>query len=63
MFAASRKKIADQGPAPDNEDVFEDDEPPPADDEDDAKDDVDANDVTKDKLVKAVKPKKAKAKK
>ena len=23
MFAASRKKIADQGPVPDNEDVFE----------------------------------------
>jgi replication factor C subunit 1 len=23
MFAMSKKKIADQGPAPDNEDVFE----------------------------------------
>ncbi|ODN75992.1 hypothetical protein L202_05958 [Cryptococcus amylolentus CBS 6039] len=55
MFAVSKKKIADQGPAPDNEDVFEGDQPVP-DDPDDDKDDDDA-DVAKDKLVKAVKPK------
>ncbi|WVW81923.1 hypothetical protein I302_103926 [Kwoniella bestiolae CBS 10118] len=64
MFAASKKKIADMGPAPDNEDVFEEDEPVPDepsdkgenDDEDD-----EVNDVSKDKLIKAVKPKGASA--
>ncbi|WWC58244.1 uncharacterized protein I303_100782 [Kwoniella dejecticola CBS 10117] len=68
MFAASKKKIADQGPAPDNEDVFEEDEPVPdepsdkgeADGDGDGDDEV--NDVSKDKLIKAVKPKGAAAK-
>ncbi|WVO18431.1 hypothetical protein L204_106148 [Cryptococcus depauperatus] len=55
MFAASKKKIIDTGPVPDNEDVFEDDEPVPNDLEDEDEDEV--NDVSKDKLVKAVKPK------
>jgi replication factor C subunit 1 len=68
MFAASKRKIADVGPAPDNDDVFEDDEPvgagAGADDEDEGKDDEDVNAVGKDKLIKEVKPKgKAKAKK
>ncbi|KAL7418824.1 DNA replication factor C complex subunit Rfc1 [Cryptotrichosporon argae] len=65
MFAASKKKIADLGPAPDNDDVFEDDEPV-AEDDDEAKDDDDddVNDLGKDRLIKAVKPKgKAAAKK
>lgn len=52
MFAASRKKIAAEGPAPDNDDVFEDDAPPPEDE--DEKEDETVNDVTKDKLIKAV---------
>ncbi len=55
MFASSKKKIADQGPAPDNEDVFEEDEAVP--EEDDVKDDEEVNDLGKDKLIKAVKPK------
>jgi len=63
MFAASRKKIVDTGPAPDNEEVFEEDEVPPDDEEEDVKDEGDVNDYTKDKLIKEVKPKgKAKAK-
>ncbi|WWC66667.1 uncharacterized protein I206_100571 [Kwoniella pini CBS 10737] len=65
MFAASKKKIADQGPAPDNEDVFEEDEPVPdeASDKGDNDDEADEiNDVSKDKLIKAVKPKGAAAK-
>ncbi|WWC85920.1 uncharacterized protein L201_000790 [Kwoniella dendrophila CBS 6074] len=59
MFAASKKKIADMGPAPDNEDVFEEDEavPDEVSDKGEADDDDEANDVTKDKLIKAVKPK------
>jgi replication factor C subunit 1 len=61
MFAGAKKKIADTGPAPDNEEVFEEDEAVPDDEEDGAKDD-DVNDMGKDKLIKAVKPKgKAKA--
>lgn len=56
MFAASKKKVADTGPAPDNDEVFEEDAPPVDDDE--VVEDV--NDYTKDKLIKAVKPKKAK---
>ncbi|WWC99326.1 hypothetical protein V866_006227 [Kwoniella sp. B9012] len=64
MFAASKKKIADMGPAPDNEDVFEEDEPVPEEpsdkgENDDSEDEV--NDVSKDKLIKAVKPKGATA--
>ncbi|KAI9635850.1 purine nucleotide binding protein [Dioszegia hungarica] len=60
MFAASKKKIADQGPAPDNDEVFEDEVAP--EDEPDGKGDSDGeNDVTKDKLIKAVKPKGKKA--
>ncbi|WWD09050.1 hypothetical protein V865_007170 [Kwoniella europaea PYCC6329] len=64
MFAASKKKIADMGPAPDNEDVFEEDEPVPDEpsdkgENDDSEDEV--NDVSKDKLIKAVKPKGATA--
>ena len=55
MFAASKKKIKDDGPAPDNEDVFEEDEAVPDDDEAEAEEDVD--DVGKDKLIKAVKAK------
>ncbi|KAK8845500.1 hypothetical protein IAR55_006213 [Kwoniella newhampshirensis] len=60
MFAASKKKIADTGPAPDNEDVFEEDEPVP--DDVSEKEEEEVNDVTKDKLIKAVKPKGASAK-
>ncbi|WVQ80305.1 hypothetical protein IAT38_002410 [Cryptococcus sp. DSM 104549] len=56
MFAASKKKIADTGPAPDNEDVFEDDEPAPE-DPDEKDDDDDDGDLSKDKMIKAVKPK------
>ncbi|CAK9779377.1 DNA replication factor C, large subunit [Cutaneotrichosporon oleaginosum] len=52
MFAASRKKIAAEKEQPDNEDVFEDDAPPPDDDDDKGDDEV--NDVSKDKLIKAV---------
>ena len=55
MFAG-KKKIADTGPAPDNDQVFEEDEAVP-DDEEDAKDGDDENDVGKDKMIKAVKPK------
>lgn len=55
MFAASKKKIADMGPAPDNEDVFEEDEAIP--DDDDEAVDEEVNDLGKDKLIKAVKPK------
>lgn len=63
MFAASKKKIADTGPAPDNDEVFEEEDAPPPEDEDEAVDE-DVNDYTKDKLIKAVKPKgKGKAKK
>ena len=100
MFATAKRKIADQGPAPDNEDVFEvrvypnviqiqrqtlyhpyrvislrseltratqDDEPSPDDDEtsqkaDEAKSDDEANDVSKDKLIKALGAGKGKAK-
>ncbi|WRT63728.1 uncharacterized protein IL334_000651 [Kwoniella shivajii] len=63
MFAASKKKIADMGPAPDNEDVFEEDEPVPDEPSDKGEDDdEEVNDVTKDKLIKAVKPKGATAK-
>ncbi|TXT05015.1 hypothetical protein VHUM_03835 [Vanrija humicola] len=64
MFAASKKKITNDGPAPDNDEVFEEDEAPPADDDEDAGADDDVNDLGKDKLIKAVKPKgKGKAKK
>jgi replication factor C subunit 1 len=59
MFAASRKKITSDE-KPDNEDVFEDDAPPP-DDEDDDKADEEVNDVSKDKLIKAVGKGKGKA--
>ncbi|WVQ93768.1 hypothetical protein IAU59_000846 [Kwoniella sp. CBS 9459] len=62
MFAASKKKIADLGPAPDNEEVFEEDEPVPDEPSDKENDDEEVNDVTKDKLIKAVKPKGAAAK-
>ncbi|WVF66140.1 hypothetical protein IAT40_000880 [Kwoniella sp. CBS 6097] len=62
MFAASKKKIADIGPAPDNEEVFEEDEPVPDEPSDKENDDEEVNDVTKDKLIKAVKPKGAAAK-
>lgn len=55
MFAASKKKIADMGPAPDNDDVFEEDEAVPDDDDDGPDEEV--NDLGKDKLIKAVKPK------
>jgi len=61
MFASAKRKIADIGPAPDNEEVFEEDEPVPDDDEensqDQRKDDDEENDVSKDKLIKEVKPK------
>lgn len=50
------------GPAPDNEEVFEEDEPAPESDKEDAKEDVEVNDYTKDKLIKEVKPKAAKGK-
>ncbi|WOO84678.1 Replication factor C subunit 1 [Vanrija pseudolonga] len=64
MFAASKKKIANDGPAPDNDEVFEEDEAPPEEEDDNAGADEDVNDVGKDKLIKAVKPKaKGKAKK
>lgn len=69
MFAGAKKKIADTGPAPDNEEVFEEDEAVPDDEDEGSKEDE--NDLGKDKLIKAVKPKakgkaadtKAKAKK
>ena len=56
MFAGTKKKIADTGPAPDNEEVFEEDEAVPDEEDDGGKDD-DENDMGKDKLIKAVKPK------
>ncbi|OCF36183.1 replication factor C subunit 1 [Kwoniella heveanensis BCC8398] len=62
MFAASKKKIADDGPAPDNEEVFEEDEPVPDEPSEKEDDDEEVNNVTKDKLIKAVKPKGAAAK-
>lgn len=55
MFAASRKKIAAETEQPDNDDVFEEDAPAPDDDDKDNADEV--NDVSKDKLIKAVKGK------
>ncbi|BEI93636.1 uncharacterized protein CcaverHIS019_0600950 [Cutaneotrichosporon cavernicola] len=60
MFAASRKKVAAEGEQPDNDAVFEDDAPPP-DDEDDKKAEDEVNDVSKDKLIKAVGKGKGKA--
>ncbi|KAK1926049.1 purine nucleotide binding protein [Papiliotrema laurentii] len=57
MFANSKKKIADIGPAPDNEEVFEEDEPIPDEEESKEEDEEEVNDVGKDKLIKAVKPK------
>ena len=73
MFASSKRKIADQGPAPDNEDVFEvsrdrvrfalkltrqEDEAVPDDEEEKpVGEDDEVNDVSKDKLIKEVKPK------
>lgn len=58
MFAGAKKKIADTGPAPDNDEVFEEDEPVPDDDGASGKEeDDDDNDLGKDKLIKAVKPK------
>lgn len=59
MFAASKKKIVAEA-APDAEEVLEDEAVP----DDDEEKEVDVNDVGKDKLIKAVKPKgKGKAKK
>lgn len=55
MFAMSKKKIVDTGPAPDDEAVLEDDAPLP--DDDDEKEEESLEDPTKDKLIKAVKPK------
>ena len=81
MFAASKRKIADQGPTPDNEDVFEvgssislvdvahqgflmkEDEPVPEDTSEKAdEDDDEVNDLAKDRLIKALKPKGMKGK-
>ncbi|OXH38542.1 replication factor C subunit 1 [Cryptococcus neoformans] len=53
MFAGAKKKI-DTGPVPDNEDVFEEDEPVPDEPEEDKSEE---EDPLQDKLVKAVKPK------
>ncbi|WVR03532.1 hypothetical protein IAU60_000524 [Kwoniella sp. DSM 27419] len=61
LFAASKKKIADQGPAPDNEDVFEEDEPVPDEPSDKEDEEEEEDDLSKDKLIKAVKAKGAKA--
>ncbi|GMK58517.1 hypothetical protein CspeluHIS016_0505490 [Cutaneotrichosporon spelunceum] len=60
MFAASRRKIAAEAEQPDNDDVFEDDAPAPE-DEEDSKADDEVNDVSKDKLIKAVGKGKGKA--
>lgn len=61
MFASAKKRVADAGPPPDNEDVFEEDEAPPEEENQDGKegegDEEEVNDVSKDKLIKAVKPK------
>lgn len=57
---AAAKKIKDE-PAPDNEEVFEEDEVPPE-EPDEKKEEAEENDYTKDKLIKAVKPKGAKGK-
>lgn len=61
MFASAKRRIADIGPAPDNEEVFEEDEEPAeeenADDKEEEAEEEGVNDVSKDKLIKAVKPK------
>ncbi|KGB77306.2 replication factor C subunit 1 [Cryptococcus deuterogattii R265] len=53
LFAGVKKKI-DVGPVPDNEDVFEEDEPVPDEPEEDKSEE---EDPLQDKLIKAVKPK------
>ncbi|KIR63639.1 replication factor C subunit 1 [Cryptococcus bacillisporus CA1873] len=53
LFAGAKKKI-DVGPVPDNEDVFEEDEPVPDEPEEDKSEE---EDPLQDKLIKAVKPK------
>jgi replication factor C subunit 1 len=57
MFANAKRKVADAGPAPDNEEVFEDDGPVEEEETKESGDEGAVNDVSKDKLIKAVKPK------
>ncbi|KAJ9111852.1 hypothetical protein QFC20_002439 [Naganishia adeliensis] len=60
MFSTSKKMVADKGPAPDIEDVVEDDVDIP--DEEPVVNDDEANDLKNDKLIKVGGAKKGKAK-